>query len=105
MRVRLFVQDGESLPKCVGSETTRHSEHSEIVWVNNPPPLRSRRAVLLSEEALVARDEADRWWLVECANAKAGRGTILALQAAKVGEAFTCDFQLGHILASGGRAA
>jgi len=72
-----MVESGGKV-KCAGRETQRHSEQSEIYWVNNPPPLRSRRAILMSETALFSRDDADRWWLVEAESADAARQLIKA---------------------------
>jgi hypothetical protein len=81
-RVLLFVQTGDGRPKCVGrySEglTARQCEH---------------------------RSAADRWWLVECENADAGRKVIAFVESLPADKRHTAEcYDWGHILASGGKA-
>lgn len=96
MKVLLFVQTGDARPKAMKCpfEWERKPERVALqaaAWRNcNPTPARCG-AVL----AAVIR--ADRWWLVECANAEDGRD-ILAMN----------DYNgstRSRILASGGRRA
>lgn len=113
-RVLLFVQTGAWRPKCVPATVV-----GAVVW-----PRRSRRGEVREWFNLAARwwirrsawariRHADRWWLVECENAEAGRqiiaaridhrgrpldNTAYALYALKDGTVHT-----GRILASGGR--
>jgi len=61
-RVLLFVQTGDGRPKCFSSHGVNRSLYTDG-W-------------RLSESALTAQGAADRWWLVECENAEAGREVI-----------------------------
>ena len=73
-RVLLFVQTGDGRPKCVGKlaspgtvgslgpQTASLYEHAFGYWI--------------SPGKQGDRDRADRWWLVECENAEAGRAMI-----------------------------
>jgi len=61
-RVLLFVQTGDGRPKCFSSHGVNRSLYTDG-W-------------RLSESALTAQGAADRWWLVECENAEAGRRVI-----------------------------
>lgn len=86
MKVLLFVQAGNARPKCASRET----------------PCRVNGEWWYSRRASEAKAAADRWWLVECANAEDGRAVIAAMveYGGGVGEG-----GLGRILASGGRHA
>ena len=57
MKVLLFVQAGDGQPKCEGS------------WRNFTPD--NFRVVLRRQD-----ERKERWWLVECEHADAGRLTI-----------------------------
>lgn len=97
----LFVQTGDARPKCEG----RLGPLGEIPWQRCPAALKAALGECgLSSEQQLAVESADRWWLVECKNAEAGRGTIyIALNPPPVGSAFTTTFPVGRILAQGGR--
>ncbi len=80
MKVLLFVQTGDTRPKCVKRfpPVLRHIKSGWEEW-----------SVEYSKTAT-----ADRWWLVECENADEGR-TIIGC----------CPLDDHRILASGGRHA
>lgn len=75
MKVLLFVQNGDARPKCVLHDVVERHGAWCLSW-----RARDRQAA------------ADRWWLVECENAEAGRDVIAG--APVFG---------GRIIASGGR--
>lgn len=103
-RVLLFVQTGDARPKCYGP-TTKAPEHARgnrysLAFGCFDTVYGTHR----QHEAQVA---ADRWWLVECANAEDGRfviecdreaGGVLRDHYASDGERI-----YGRILASGGK--
>lgn len=105
MRVLLFVEGaGDKRPKCV------HPNVPEYIRRRNGERIRSARSIQpasLSDFVLrmswglwaVEVRNADRWWLVECENAAAGRFMIAPSSK--------CPWPLpeGRILASGGREA
>ena len=113
MKVLLFVQTGDGRPKCVGRtwpfEFTRYGiEAPRLKQLGEPPRHGSHH-----QARVLAK--ADRWWLVECENADAGRFVIA--NAVKHGGIWTrgdvygpCapsgypEF-MGRILASGGKEA
>lgn len=76
MKVMLFVQTGDARPKCASRET----------------PCRVNGEWWYSRWASEAKAAADRWWLVECANADEGRMIIGC-----------CPGDDRRILAQGGR--
>ncbi len=98
MKVLLFVQTGDARPKCVKSFGDRR--HNAINYFNAIKP------------RLGSEGQPERAWLVECANAEAGRTCIEATVAStKYGSGPSVHFDLwdgvakrhGRILASGGR--
>jgi hypothetical protein len=88
-RVLLFVQSGDARPKM------SRSWRSGSVECPDGDEIRC---------ALAIRSDIDRWWLVECENANAGRATIAD---AALGYGADHPMRSGHegrILASGGRS-
>lgn len=101
MKVLLFVQTGDERPKCVGSGSwlARTGPFMECVQA-----IRDGRDVLQSQQEWRAAN-ADRWWLVECENADAGR-LIIACSRGECDSPEGCVCKnYGRILASGGRHA
>jgi len=96
-RVLLFVSNGDGRPKCVGRAFLQGFrdgiEHHNLGGTGRYGTARMTR--------LMAR--ADRWWLVSCENAEAGRHCI-----AGGCEPYRCHRADGplscRILASGGRS-
>ena len=101
-RVLLFTQTGDARPKCVrafapGNEYQRNparfASHLETFSHIKPMPYRDLRLAY----------DADRWWLVECANAEAGRGVIAWTRTGGPDPIINEPCPFGRILASGGR--
>lgn len=89
MRKHLFVQTGDSQPKCMKRSAGWAYEGD---WLNTVPPL----AEHIRDRLLVT----DRWWLVECDSADAGREVIRYHHEAG---AVSAPMPKGSILASGGK--
>lgn len=103
-RVMLFVQTGEGRPKCMGSyagwSRPDFAPQQFAAWRGKEAGAKAANGGAFYQ-ALIA----DRWWLVECENAEAGR-LIIALQVLKAwGAVADKARETGRILASGGRAA
>jgi hypothetical protein len=100
-RVLLFVQTSDGRPKC---------EYRMPAWMPWEPlafsiprgsgQLPSAVAAL----ACTAARRADRWWLVECENAEAGRALIADAALGYDSEHPMRSGHAGRILASGGRS-
>lgn len=86
MRVLLFVQDGNARPTCVTARSLNR--------------IRVNGEWFLTEQEAWRQKWADRWWLVECENADAGRFMI---DPAWTGGRCSWPPPQGRILASGGR--
>jgi len=98
-RVLLFVQTGDARPKCAPTPrllTDRDAQHVREMFESKP--------TAKSPTWMRVLGAADRWWLVECANADAGRRLLHAIQ---IGAATATDEPAiqpaGRILASGGK--
>jgi hypothetical protein len=109
-RVLLFVQDGDGRPKCVG----RPREWFPALLLPRYQDLRTPKERVEDFERsgwtipangaqyrCTARQKlkrlmADRWWLVECLDAKHGRAVL-------AGSRSLDSPALGRILASGGK--
>lgn len=87
MRTLLFVQDGERKPVVVREKLLRYA-NGAVMW---------------GPRMTFAKERADRWWLIECDNAEAGRWTLLKLGKAR-GPLFPTSFREGRIIASGGKS-
>lgn len=102
MRTLLFVQNGEGRPKAwnPGREYVEHPPriqmHADAWRLANPTPARCGAR-------LCAVIRADRWWLVECENAEAGRATIAHEPFGAAVHRVGCACKNGRILASGGK--
>lgn len=100
-RVLLFVQTGDARPMCVG----RVGPLGEIPWTRCPAGLKAESAeygLSLAQQHEV--ESADRWWLVECENADAGRAVIaMHLSSGSPVIQWTGRLPEGRILSSGGR--
>ena len=108
-RVLLFTQSGSERPKCVptprwmreGHDAQHVCEMAESMPTATAPPW------------MRALSRADRWWLVECENADAGRRVIewhrRGSGACDAGGFCACTGagknECGAILASGGKGA
>ena len=92
MKTLLFVQNGDARPKCVKSFGDRR--HNAMNYFN---AIRPRFGSLGQPEC---------GWLVECANAEAGRATIEHVTLDDNSQCpINCPCCGGRILASGGRHA
>lgn len=90
MRVLLFVQTGDGRPKCVetpGWLSAKDAQHVREMSESHATPD--------SPHWIQVLDHADRWWLVECLDAKHGRAVI-------AGSRTLDSAEFGRILASGG---
>lgn len=111
----MFVQTGDGRPKCVptpGWLSASDAQYVREMAESKPSPWKKKHWTK-------AVDAADRWWLVECEGADAGRAIIAAKHDHKgrpldksrpflltFRERFGYDrLTEGHILASGGRDA
>lgn len=104
MKVLLFVQTGDARPKALTTPNEYARRPDCLAGQLRAWAGKSAEFVRATNGgAFAAAFSSDHWWLVECENAEAGRGTILAVETAAIGEAFTTDFPLGRILASGGK--
>lgn len=86
MKVLLFVQTGDARPKCYAGVCDAARGRG---WIEG-----DGSGFVFTARAALAKAAADRWWLVECANADLGRMAIT-----------TQTEQFGRILASGGSRA
>lgn len=100
MRVLLFVQAGSERPKVARLRYQAWLKRGDGTAISDQR---------IGEHAVRwAPDGWDRWWLVECENADAGRAAIaqhdlgLAMLPFRNGVART-EFPEGRILASGGK--
>lgn len=113
MRTLLFVQTGDARPKCCGP-TTKAPEYAR----GNRYSLAFGRFDTMygTHRQHAAQVAADRWWLVECANADAGRELVAVFESQPRssfmsnehrGGAVVCASRpgaaSGRILASGGQ--
>lgn len=102
-RKLLFTQTGDERPKCVG----RTGPLGEVPWARCPAGLKAASAEYgLSSEQQRAVESADRWWLVECESAEAGRALIAAGSnvAPWIRGVPRVGIPEGSVLASGGKA-
>lgn len=91
----LFVQTGNARPKCVGQLPLRFAASVAIKWL--------RRLDASWWTPVLKATAADRWWLVECANAETGRGLIAkALHPDAMPQPFDSHTD-GRIVAQGDR--
>lgn len=109
-RVMLFVQTGAGRPKCVArlAAGLRTDYYAEAVHFKN-----GMVAWPLARQSWSSA-VADRWWLVECENAEAGRALIAAKRSwrgdllDKSGPVLVAlpsgQLTEGRILASGGQS-
>lgn len=108
MRVLLFVQTGDARPKSIGGNRRLDGEALNGRW-DSRAIARAMQELAITEE--VSAIGADRWWLVECENADAGRAAIECYEGGTgctAGRVFRFDHcrsgrHPGRILASGGR--
>lgn len=97
LKTLLFVQRGEGRPKC------QHRLAPGQPWTSMrnalATPGYTTGGYLAWEWSVKAAQSADRWWLVECENAEAGR-TLIAEEGNDL-PFYSVD---GRILASGGQS-
>ena len=108
MKTLLFVQSGDARPKvahanCPDSITRRSGQRVRDACATRHYLSSAVLRVTWGRWAALARD-ADRWWLVECTHADAGRLVIWADNIRRRDGAVHGTPQ-GRILASGGRTA
>lgn len=96
MKTLLFTQTGDARPKCLGSVAIGGPRGEKYIDSGDSCYLSDYQSFLLGT--------ADRWWLVECENAEAGRIVIADVAARDAGE-YVMGITPGRILARGGRAA
>jgi hypothetical protein len=95
-RVLLFVQSGDGRPKFEGLL----GPLGRVPWQRRPAALKTALGEYgISTGQQHAIEAADRWWLVECANADAGRD-VIAVSTLPDEKRWPVN---GHILAQGGR--
>lgn len=108
--VLLFVQTGDGRPKCAGRPASGGSLVS-MGYASRRTYTKAIEGWWLSPGKQNATKHADRWWLVECENADAGRACIAAHNNPGSGKLRDVLIQAkgylsgGRILATGGRAA
>jgi hypothetical protein len=93
-RVLLFVQSGDARPTCRGEWCRQPSTYANL-HTGAPSGTKKQRT---------AKRAADRWWLVECMDADAGRAIIAEnCGSDPVAVRMGPHVVTGRILASGGR--
>jgi len=94
-RVLLFVQNGNARPKRIATLTRARAIFYRDV---GQEPDADESLLMLTGIQSAIQQAADRWWLVECENAQAGRVII-----EHAGKPVLPHPLAGRILASGGK--
>ena len=107
MRVLLFCQTGDGRPKYIGPAYGPDDTHHRATIVRIDEAVgrgMGHNNLWATERVLSALRAADRWWLVECENAEAGRAYLLATVPGDLGQTIGYSLPSGvRILAQGGK--